>query len=311
MRGFMKVFQIFLLSLFLVITACKSYNEKELAKEYYPDGKYIKIQDFEIFVIEKNLEALKYQKTPILLVHGFSSNVHTWEFFLKDLEKDYPVIAMDLPGFGFSSKPETTYSRERYVQIIEDIINYYRFDRVILIGNSMGGEISLRFSLIFPDKVEYLVLIDSAGLMEFQDLPWFLEVARNVAVETFSFLFTNRISINYMLKSAFYNPDLVDDKKKNLYYYPLKTKGGINAHKSLLRSKYKKIDISELQKLPVSTLILWGEHDQWIPIKYAYIFKAHIPNSTLVIIPECGHVPQEEKPEESLFYIQKFLKTKL
>lgn len=308
-KSISKIFNFILLLQILILLGCSTYNEKELAKKYYPDGKFLKLDQFEIFILEKNLEQSK-NKTPILLIHGFSSNVHTWEYYLKELGNEYPVIAFDLPGFGFSSKPHTTYSREGYVDILKQLIDYYHFERIILIGNSMGGEISLRYSILYPDKVEKLILVDAGGLMDRKELPWFLQWGKTFIMDYFNFLFRNRLAISYMLKSAFYNKDVVDETKIDLYYYPLKTHGGINAHKSLLNSPYEKIQAEKMQSLVIPVLILWGQNDQWIPVKYAYEFKKNLPNSYLVILPECGHIPQEEKPMESLKYIINFINDK-
>jgi pimeloyl-ACP methyl ester carboxylesterase len=109
----------------------------------------------------------------------------------------------------------------------------------------MGGEISLRYSLKYPNKVKKLVLIDSAGLIPRKELPVFLQKGVVFFAENFNFVFRNRFAISYMLKSAFYNKDVVDERKVDLYYYPLKTAGGINAHKSLLRSTYNQITKEE------------------------------------------------------------------
>jgi pimeloyl-ACP methyl ester carboxylesterase len=298
---------IFYLCLLILTLSCKTYNEKDLAKQYYHDYKFISIDNFEIFVIEKNLE-LSTKITPIIFIHGFSSNVHTWEYYLQELGKSYPIVAFDIPGFGFSSKPEISYTREGFVEILDKLVNYYKFNYVILIGNSMGGEISLRYSLKYPNKVKKLVLIDSAGLIPRKELPVFLQKGVVFFAENFNFVFRNRFAISYMLKSAFYNKDVVDERKVDLYYYPLKTAGGINAHKSLLRSTYNQITKEEMNALQIPTLIIWGQNDTWISLKYGYEFKNSLPNSQLIILPECGHVPQEEKPEESLFYIKEFIK---
>ncbi len=302
----MKIYFKNIIFIFLIFNFCTTFNEKELAKKYYPKGKYIELLNFHIFVIEKNLDLIQQNKIPIILIHGFSSNVHTWEYYIENL-KYHPVIAFDLPGFGFSSKPETKYNRSSFVNIVKAIMDYYNFYKVILIGNSMGGEISLRFTILHPDKVEKLILIDSAGLMEIKELPWFIQMGQTFLIDYFNFMFRNKIAIQFMLSSAFYDSDKITDKKVNLYYYPLRTDGGINAHKSLLKQKYEKINKEDLKSIKVPTLIIWGQNDHWIRLYDGFLFKEYIPNSVLVIIPECGHVPQEEKPEITLPYINKFI----
>lgn len=307
---YLKIFyKIFIIIILLNFFYCKTYNSKELAKTYYPEGKYIKISDYEIFVIEKNIEFSR-EKTPVLFIHGFSSNVHTWEDLFYQFQKEFsnPIVAIDLLGFGFSDKPEISYTREFYVNLIHKIISYYDFKKVILIGNSMGGEISLRFTIQYPEFVEKLILIDSAGLIERKNLPWFLQKFSKFFVSTFSFIFVNKIAIRYFLSTAFYDPSKVSEKKVDLYYLPLKTEGGIRAHKSLFDHPIQKIPFEDFTKIQIPTLIIWGLNDQWIPLEHGLLLNKIISSSKLIILPETGHVPQEEKPEEVFFYLKEFIK---
>lgn len=312
LKYFKLFYKIFIIIVLLNLSYCKTFNSGELAKKYHPEGKYIKIFDYKIFVIEKNLELSK-EKTPILFIHGFSSNIHTWEALFNqfDNEFSYPIIAIDLLGFGFSDKPEISYTREFYLDLIYKIISYYNFKKVLLVGNSMGGEISLRFTIQHPELVEKLILIDSAGLIERKNLPWFLQKSSKFFLSSFNFIFTNKTAIRYFLKTAFYDPTKVNQKKVELYYLPLKTEGGTRAHLSLFDHPIHKIPFEDLKKIQIPTLIIWGLNDQWIPLEHGLLLNKHILNSKLVILPETGHVPQEEKPEEVFFYLKEFIKKTL
>ncbi|MFN3605244.1 MAG: alpha/beta fold hydrolase [Leptonema sp. (in: bacteria)] len=294
--------------IFLVlIFFCKTYNSKELALKYVPEGKYIFIDSRGIFVIEKNLKLSK-GLTPLFLIHGFSSNIHTWEEFIKNFPIPYPIVAMDLLGFGFSDKPEVPYSRDAYLNLIFNIQNFYSFEKVILIGNSMGGELSLRYTLKYPKRVHKLVLINSSGLIEIKHPPYFLKKIYVSFLSITEFLLVNRPVVRYALRSAFYDPSKVTHKKVDFYYLPLKTEGGTLAHKGLFLSNYQKLSLDELKTIQTPTLILWGLNDPWIPLEHAFLFYQNINNSKLILLPDTGHIAQEESPEQMIPYVISFIK---
>ncbi len=288
-----------------VIISCKTYNSRELAKKYFPEGRYIEIQNQKIFVLEKNLEVKN--RVPIFLLHGFSSNVHTWEDLINKFPLQYPVVALDMPGFGFSDKPNISYTREAYIQWLREIQNFYDFKKIILVGNSMGGEFALRYALKYPEAVHKIILINSAGLLESSQPPYFIKKVFIIFLNSFEFLFVNRTSIRFFLSSAFYDDSRITERKIDMYYLPLKTEGGTNAHKSLFLAPYQKITLEDLRKIQNSTLILWGLQDRWIPIEHAYWFYKNLKNAKLVFLPELGHVPQEERVEDLLPYLVSFL----
>lgn len=301
---------LFSFGIFLGFTFCKLYDSKEFAKRYFPEGKYIKIQNHEIFVIENHLEKAK-SHIPILFIHGFSSNVHTWENVINNFVNSYPIVALDLLGFGFSDKPDVIYSRDNYLKLIADVQNYYEFKKVILIGNSMGGELSLRYTLRYPEKVHKLILINSAGLLEMSQPPYFIKKISIFFLNFTEFLFVNRTMIRYVLSSAFYDDSKITERKIDLYYLPLRTKGGTLAHKGLFLSGYQKISIDDLQNLKTPTMIIWGLNDSWIPLQHAFMFFKYIQNAKLILLPETGHIAQEERAEEVVFYILSFIKEEI
>ncbi|MCS7206040.1 MAG: alpha/beta hydrolase [Leptospiraceae bacterium] len=298
----------FLILTITIIGGCKTYEEAKLAKQYFPQGKFISLLNHQVFVIEKNSQ--NSHLTPIVFIHGFSSNVHTWELIFSDTQLSNPMVAIDLLGFGFSDKPNITYDRKLYVDQIHSLLEFYHFDKVILVGNSMGGEISLRYTLNHPEKVSKLVLICSAGLIEGFDAPKIIKYPMVVLLRSTNFLFRNRYSIKFFLSDAFYDKTKVDKRKIDLYTLPLRTKNGYEAHIGLFLSSYQPISLDSLQKIQIPVLIIWGEHDRWIPLEHAYLFYQNLPRAQLVILPEVGHLPQEEDPGVVIFYLKEFINSK-
>src|ERR1700687_58243 len=102
--------------------------------------------------------------TPLVLIHGFTSSTYSWKDVFEPLSKNFRVIAVDLKGFGFSSKPDGDYTRRAQALLVAHLLDYLKIERTWLCGNSMGGEVSLNFALQNPQRVAGLILIDSGGV---------------------------------------------------------------------------------------------------------------------------------------------------
>ena len=111
-------------------------------------------------------QANKSADKTIVLVHGLNgSALRDWQYQISSLAKQYHILTFDLPGFGNSDKEVAYYSPRLYAKFINYIVNRYAHGNIILIGHSMGSAISLRYSKMFPQKLEKLVLFDVAGVL--------------------------------------------------------------------------------------------------------------------------------------------------
>ncbi|HEX2530063.1 MAG TPA: alpha/beta hydrolase, partial [Burkholderiaceae bacterium] len=103
---------------------------------------------------------------PIVLIHGTSSSLHTWEGWVAALQGQRRVITMDLPGFGLTGpNAQDDYSNEAYTRFMLDFLNAMGVRRCVLGGNSLGGEIAWNVVLAAPERVERLILVDAAGYL--------------------------------------------------------------------------------------------------------------------------------------------------
>ena len=106
--------------------------------------------------------------------------------------------------------------------------------------------------------------------------------------------------VKWNLKEVFFNDDLITEEQIDAYYTRMCTENILDAKVALARSLNFEADNPYIKRIPGiknRTLIIWGENDEWIPLESGYKFRKDLSNSTLVIFPECGHIPQEEKPE--------------
>ena len=182
-------------------------------------------------------------------------------------------------------------------------------EEVVFVGNSLGGAVGLIMAINHPDKVGRLVLVDAGGYP--MKLPTILKAARIPTAGFWVNLFYGRWLVKDNLKQVYYDDDKLTPEQIDAYYDRLRTRNGLAAMVALSRA----IDFdrfgpySERAKtLRVPSLIIWGEQDKWIPLEMGERFDRELPNSELAVIPECGHVPQEERPEVTAELITDFIR---
>ena len=179
-----------------------------------------------------------------------------------------------------------------------------------LCGNSMGGNISWRTALKHPDRVDKLILVDAAGYVSTRSgVPFIMKLGRLPGADKLFSLFTTRGQIRSSLESAYYNDENVSEKTVDVYYYSMRTPGAVRAVFARMRhprSETEKWQV-RIPELNLPTCIIWGVEDTWIPVEDARKFHRDIARSKLVIIPECGHLPQEEEPEKFVIHVLDFM----
>ena len=247
--------------------------------------------------------------TPLILIHGLSSSTYSWKDVFEPLAKTHRVIAVDLKGFGFSGKPDGDYSRRAQAVLVAHLLDYLKVEQAWLVGNSMGGEISLNFALQNPQRVAGLILIDSAGV----SVPNANSVTPGYARIPFvgpvliALALTSDKLVRRGLERSFYDVTKVTDERVAAYYRPLKTRGG-QLGSLRARTQWGLFPIEpDLNKINSPTLIIWGADDALIPIAAGRKMNSLIKGSKLVTIERCGHVPQEELPERVLDEMTKFI----
>lgn len=246
----------------------------------------------------------------IIFIHGFSSSLYSWQACLEPISRQYRVVALDLKGFGFSGKPESNYTNDEYVDFVVHFMDALGVERATLCGNSMGGGIAWRTALKYPDRVNKLILVDASGYASTRSgTPFIMKLGRLPGMEKLFSLFTTRGRIRSSLESAYYDDERVTEKTVDAYYYPMRTPGALYA--VFARMRHSRSEAEEWQarisEVAVPTCIVWGVNDTWIPVEDARRFHSDIENSQLVIIPDCGHLPQEEEPEKFIMHVLDFM----
>lgn len=249
--------------------------------------------------------------TPLLLLHGTSSSLHTWEGWVKTLSRERRVITVDLPGFGLSGpNPSGDYRDAAYQTFIAALLDQLKLDRVILGGNSLGGQIAWQFAAQQPQRVAALILVDAAGYpLAPRDVPLAWRVSALPVIGPLSDHLLPRKLVEFSLRQVYGQPDRVSAPLVDRYFELTLRAGNRTALRQRLAQWRGGDQAGLIPRLRLPTLILWGERDRLLPPSDGQAFARDIAGSRLVMLPGLGHVPQEEDPAASLKPVLEFLHT--
>ena len=239
------------------------------------------------------------QGPAILILHGWGGSSDSWLAVQRILaEKGYSVIVPDLPGFGKSTTAQEPWGVKEYNAFVLKLTEELDLNNFFLVGHSFGGQIAVKFTVQYPEKINKLILCDSAAIRP------------KPGLKTRIIFFLARIG------NAVFTPRHLarfKDIARNFFYIFLRNRDYVKAN-GVMKETIKKVlneDLLEdLENIENKTLIVWGEKDKMVPLKYAYIFKEKINNSELEIIPKVGHSPHLETPEKLVDIVLKFLKNR-
>lgn len=246
---------------------------------------------------------------PLVLLHGTSASLHTWEGVVDRLSEQRRVISLDLPGFGLTGPfPDGNYRMSHYVEFLSAVLDRLDVGRAVFVGNSFGGQLAWEMALDQPQRVAQLVLIDAAGYpRQSTSVPLGFKLAGIPALAPLMANILPRRLVESSTRSVYGDPAKVTPELVDRYYELTLREGNREA----LRERFKQVPAVDHSKriasIQTPTLIIWGGRDGLIPPLNARRFNEDITNSQLVMFDELGHVPQEEDPARVAEAIQSFL----
>jgi pimeloyl-ACP methyl ester carboxylesterase len=246
-----------------------------------------------------------------VLLHGLASSIFTWRGVLPALARDHDVVAVDLPGFGGSEAPEGL-TPELLPRAVLGLMDRLGLGRAHLAGNSLGGAVAVMIAARHPERVGRLVLLDAAGYnFAPADRPFFVRLAGGPGAGALGGRpLVRRLLVELALRQVFHDDAKVTSETVDEYEAPLARPGALGALRSLVRGTASP-EIARFPELIATirapTLIVWGREDAWVPLRDAGRFAAAIPGSRTVVLEGCGHMPQEERPEEVARLLSEFL----
>jgi pimeloyl-ACP methyl ester carboxylesterase len=253
---------------------------------------------------------------PVVLIHGTSASLHTWEGWVKALKGQRRVITFDLPGFGLTGPfagqyvPDD-YHGDTYARFVLDLLDVLQLPRVVLGGNSLGGEVAWRTAVIAPERVASLVLVDAVGpAFTPKSMPMAFRVARVPVLNRISEWALPRSLVAQGVADVYGDPSRVTAELVDRYFELALREGNRRALAMRMQNLVVGDGFEKVGTLQQPTLILWGGRDQLIPPAVAQQFHTRIAGSQLVVFDTLGHVPQEEDPARSVVPVKAFLGVK-
>lgn len=245
---------------------------------------------------------------PIVLLHGTSASLHTWDGWSQNLQSRRRVIRFDLPAFGLTGPhPSNDYSIAAYVQFVTQVMDALHIQKFALVGNSLGGHIAWETAVALPQRVSHLILVDSAGYpIVSQSVPIGFQVARLPGLRNLMEYVLPRGVIQSSLRNVYGDPSKVTPELVDRYY-ELTLRAG---NRSALGYRFQQPlfgDTEALKTLKIPTLVIWGAQDRLIPLDNAQKFVRDLPNARLVVFDDLGHVPHEEDPQRTVDAVRAFL----
>ncbi|MBM3554004.1 MAG: alpha/beta fold hydrolase [Alphaproteobacteria bacterium] len=246
---------------------------------------------------------------PIVLIHGTSASLHTWDDWAAALAAERRVLRLDLPGFGLTGpSARDDYRMSAYVASVIGVMEARGVTRAVLVGNSFGGQVAWETALAHPGRVAKLVLVDASGFpLQSTSVPLAFRLA--------GFPGLNRLMRNVLPRG------LIDSSVRNVYgdqakvspelverYYQLTRREG---NRDALIKRWEQApsvsdNLHRLGEIKSPTLILWGGKDRLVSPTNAGRFQAAIAGSRVVMFDHLGHVPHQEAPAETLAAFRRF-----
>ena len=294
--------------LFLLLASCAiepAPTDYRLNRIRPGDELYLQVNGRRICLLDKG-------KGPaLLLLHGVGGSGYDWRHQIDKLaDSGFRVIVPDLLGSGYTDHPgDGDYSPHGQAILLLGLMNQLGVDKVSIIGNSYGAGIGLVMAFHHPDRVERLALLDPAIIP--QALPLAVMM---VGFPPFGEIILDVMPLKWLvgnvLRRAYFNDDLIRKEDVNEYYHENRFRGNIHSKLAIMSSIGRSGGYEFHERLPEiehRTLVLWGEEDTVTFYENAETVVKLMPNSKLVTIPQCGHLPHMECPETVFRLLLDFL----
>ena len=260
-------------------------------------------------VVHLRDEGRRDDPLPLVLIHGTSSSLHTWEGWVRFLKRQRRVITFDLPGFGLTGPSASgDYRADTDARFVLDVLDTLHVQRFAIGGHSLGGEVAWRTAWLARERVERLILVGAAGLpFAPQSVPLGWRLARVPVLNRVLEEVLPRALVAQGLANAYGHPERITSDLVDRYFELTLRDGNRRALVERLAQATPGADAERVKALNLPTLILWGGRDRLIPRAAGERFHADIAGSRLVVFDDLGHLPHEEDPERTIAPVREFL----
>lgn len=252
---------------------------------------------------------------PIVFIHGTAASLHSFEPMVRELGERYRIIAYTQPGHGLTGvHPRDDYSFSGMAEALNLVTDSLGLDRFVLGGSSMGGWVSWRYALANPERIDALILLDASGmpLRDGEKTPPLNIGFKILGTAPGRFLMQHYAPRSLVEKSMLDSVSIkkiITDAEVDRYWEMLRLPGNRRAAGLRAQADRERRYADRINEITAPTLIIWGEEDQLIFASAAQTFDERLPNSTVLIYENVGHIPAEEVPARTGADIDQFLQT--
>jgi len=274
-----------------------------------PDSRFIQVNGLEVHY------KIAGQGEPVfILLHGFGASVFTWHRVMDDLATLGTVIAYDRPAFGLTERPlqwqgQNPYSPEAQVDLLLALMDVAGVERAILVGNSAGGTLALRAALEAPERVQAVVAVDAAVYAGGGAPSWIRPLLNTPQMRHLGPLLVRRIATDgeALIHQAWHDPSRIDAATWEGYRKPLRVQNWDRALWEFTVASRASDLPQRLGEITQPVLVVTGDDDRIVPTEQSLRLAEELPNSRLAVLEACGHVPQEECPDDFMLAVRQHL----
>lgn len=296
----------------VVLTGCVSLRSWEEIRTRLPRDRFVPVTapgGRGTHRIHVERAGLDHAGAPVVLLHGFGGSSYSWREVMPRLAERHPVLAPDLYGFGYTERPDdpTAYTRTGQVGLVLGLLDALGYDAAHLVGHSYGGALAVALAVRHPERVRSLVLVDAAHPSYPQRRRH--RIARWAPYSAFyvRVLGLRRRFVAKALEHTYHDDALAKPEVVDAYLERLRVEGAVRAYRGLTMPQPDPGPDVELKEVRAPTRVLWGTEDSLISAEAGRRATEEIPGANFVEIPEAGHSPHEERPEEVARRILEFL----
>jgi pimeloyl-ACP methyl ester carboxylesterase len=283
-----------------------TFPPKALADD---DSQFVEINGLEI-----HFKKMGQGEPVFLLLHGFAASLYSWHSIIDQLSQLGTVIAFDRPGFGLSEHPITwkeqnPYSSKAQVELVIKLLDHFGVQKAILVGNSAGGTVALQVALEHPERVSALILVDPAVYNSGGVPQWVQPILATPQMRHLGPLIARQILKRGrdLIKLSWHNPALLPTEMLEYYQKPFQVENWDRALWEFSLASHATGLSEHLDKLNLPVLVITGDDDRIVPTKHSIRLAEEIPNASLVVIDDAGHIPHEEQPQAFMEAVTSYL----
>ncbi len=312
MKSILKFIGYFLLSLLVLVVIILAFlSERDIPvndlKVKYTNtaSQFMPLMGMQVHYRD---EGVAGDSVPMILLHGMSSSLNTWDSVVLLLKDKKRLISIDLPAFGLTGpNANNAYSFAYYNQFLDSFLVRLHIKQCMIAGNSLGGAIAWEYTVANPSTVKKLILIDAAGYPSKQSKGSIgFTIASTPVINNLLLYITPKILVRKSLEGIYHDKARVTDAQVERFHDVAISEGNRKAALEIFKKGFER-EPEKIKNITTPTLIIWGEFDNLIPVENAQLFHQQIKGSKLEILKNVGHVPMEENPKKVAELMASFL----